>query len=87
MVSGGVVQLGQLGQGQDVVAGDAQDGQLGQLLAVGVTGHLVTWRHRAEIGWRCMLVLCRGIILLTVGMVVKSLISLRRRLRVNQETA
>ncbi|KAG9338564.1 hypothetical protein JZ751_025622 [Albula glossodonta] len=35
-----VVQLGQLSQGQDVIAGDSEDSQLGQLLPVRVAGHL-----------------------------------------------
>lgn len=40
-VVGAVVEVGQPRQGQDVVAGDPQDGQLGQLLPIRVTRHLV----------------------------------------------
>lgn len=44
---GTVVQVSQACQGQDVVTGDPQDGQLGQLLPVGVARHL-RWRERAS---------------------------------------
>lgn len=36
---GAAVDVGQAGQRHDVGAGDAEDGQLGQLLVVGVGGH------------------------------------------------
>lgn len=39
-VVGAVVEVGQPRQGQDVVTGDPQDGQLGQLLPIRVTRHL-----------------------------------------------
>lgn len=39
-VVGAVVEVGQPRQGQDVVTGDPQDGQFGQLLPIGVTRHL-----------------------------------------------
>lgn len=39
-VVGAVVEVRQPCQGQDVVTGDPQDGQFGQLLPVGVTRHL-----------------------------------------------
>ena len=38
---GAVVEVGQPRQGQNVVTGDPQDGQLGQLLPIRVTRHLV----------------------------------------------
>lgn len=39
-VVGTVVQVSQPCQGQDVVTGDPQDGQFGQLLPIGVARHL-----------------------------------------------
>lgn len=42
-----VVQVSQPRQGQDVVTGNPQDGQLGQLLPVGVARYL-RWRERAS---------------------------------------
>lgn len=39
---GAVVQVSQPRQGQDVVTGDPQDGQFGQLLPIGVAWHLRT---------------------------------------------
>lgn len=41
-VVGAVVQVSQPRQGQDVVTGDPQDGQFGQLLPIGVAWHLRT---------------------------------------------
>lgn len=43
-VVGAVVEVRQPCQGQDVVTGDPQDGQFGQLLPVGVTRHLLPER-------------------------------------------
>lgn len=44
-VVGAVVQVSQPRQGQDVVTGDPQDGQFGQLLPVGVAWHLGMAEH------------------------------------------
>lgn len=43
-VVGAVVQVSQPCQGQDVVTGDPQDGQFGQLLPIGVAWHLLPER-------------------------------------------